>query len=302
MVTSSTAGRCRSRSARSRPERSASSATDPTQVSVPAVVAAPHRQRRAPEAVAGERPVDVVLEPVAEAAVLDVLRVPADRLVLAQHLVLVRGGAREPGGLGPVDERRAAPPAVRVRVRVVDQPLESARRRERVDDRGVGVLHEHARPRCAARGGVDERRRRPHRVEHRQALGVGDLAVDLAERGREVHDAGAVVDGHEVGGDHPPRRTPGARGARRGARTGGRRGRTTATAPTTSASSPKHVGDARRRHHEVAPAGASGPARTRRRAPPRRRRSTPASTGWSSTRGGRSRGRRPGSARRPTGR
>ena len=33
-----------------------------------------------------------------------------------------------------------------------------------------------------------------------------DLAVDLAERGREVHDAGAVVDGHEVGGDHPRRR------------------------------------------------------------------------------------------------
>ena len=47
---------------------------------------------------------------------------------------------------------------------------------------------------------------RVDRVEDRQPLGLGDLAVDLAERGREVHDARAVVDGHEVGRDHPPRR------------------------------------------------------------------------------------------------
>ena len=123
-----------------------------------AVVAAPHRQRRAPEAVARQRPVDVVLEPVAEASVLDVLGVPADGLVLAQQLVLVRRGAREPRGLGPVDERRAAAPAVRVRVRVVDDPLQLPGRGERVDDRGVGVLHEGARPRRGSERGVDERR------------------------------------------------------------------------------------------------------------------------------------------------
>ena len=39
---------------------------------------------------------------------------------------------------------------------------------------------------------------------------LGDLAVDLAERGREVHDAGAVVDGHELVGDDPPRRELGS--------------------------------------------------------------------------------------------
>ena len=54
--------------------------------------ALPDRQRRAPVAVAGERPVDVVLEPFAEAAVLDVLRVPADRLVVGEQLG--RGPAR----------------------------------------------------------------------------------------------------------------------------------------------------------------------------------------------------------------
>ncbi len=50
-----------------------------------AVVAAPHRQRGAPEPVARQRPVDVVLQPVAETSVLDVLGVPADGLVLAQE-------------------------------------------------------------------------------------------------------------------------------------------------------------------------------------------------------------------------
>ena len=54
-------------------------------VLVAGIVAAPDRQRRAPVAVAGQRPVDVALEPLAEAAVLDVLGVPADALVLAQQ-------------------------------------------------------------------------------------------------------------------------------------------------------------------------------------------------------------------------
>src|SRR3981189_2262378 len=44
-----------------------------------AVPTAPARQRVSPVPVARERPVDVVLEPVAEPTVLDVLRVPADR-------------------------------------------------------------------------------------------------------------------------------------------------------------------------------------------------------------------------------
>ena len=67
-------------------ERSSSSAKEPDHVHVP-VRAAPHRQRRAPVALARERPVDVVLQPVAEAPVLDVRRVPAHRLVRRQQLV-----------------------------------------------------------------------------------------------------------------------------------------------------------------------------------------------------------------------
>ena len=72
---------------------------------VVALVAAPDGQRGAPVAVAGQRPVDVGLEPLPEAAVLDVVGVPPDGLVLAEQGVAAGLGAGEPRGLGPVDER-----------------------------------------------------------------------------------------------------------------------------------------------------------------------------------------------------
>ena len=48
-----------------------------------------------------------------------------------------------------------------------------------------------------AYGGTDARSKRAASLTgltHGQALALADLAVDLAERGREVHDARAVVD------------------------------------------------------------------------------------------------------------
>ena len=86
-------------------------------VQMPAA-AAPDGQRRAPVAVARERPVDVVGQPFAEPAVADVRRVPVDGGVLGQHLVLAGRGGDVPARLAPVDERGAAAPAVRVRVHV----------------------------------------------------------------------------------------------------------------------------------------------------------------------------------------
>ncbi len=57
-----------------------------------------------------------------------------------------------------------------------------------------------------------------------QALGLRDLAVDLAERGREVHDAAAVVGGDEVGRPRPAsRRRSARRASRTAARSAGRR-------------------------------------------------------------------------------
>src|SRR5205807_8336359 len=77
----------------------------------------PDGQRGSPVAVAGQGPVDVVLQPLAEAPVLDVLRVPADALVLAKEVGAPFRGAHEPRRLGPVDEGRAAAPAVRIGVK-----------------------------------------------------------------------------------------------------------------------------------------------------------------------------------------
>ena len=202
MVTSSTNGRCRSSSARSVAGAHGEVGDRAHARVVAAVGAAPHRDRRAPEPVARQRPVDVVGEPVAEPAVADVLGVPADRLVLAEQLVLVLGGAREPRGLRPVDERGAAPPAVRDRsARTARRPR--GRRACAARRSSAGSASFTNRPATDGHRRL-EARLRVHRVEHRQALGLADLAVDLAERRREVHDPGAVVGGHEVGGDDAP--------------------------------------------------------------------------------------------------
>ena len=100
---------------------------------------APDRQRRAPVALAPERPVDVVLQPAAEAPVLDVLGVPVDGLVGGQQPVLDRGHADVPGRLGVVEQRRAAAPAVRVGVQQALGAEHPPARLEVLDQVGVGV-------------------------------------------------------------------------------------------------------------------------------------------------------------------
>src|SRR3954462_14558458 len=97
--TSSTNGRCGS--SRRTPLSCSSSASEPItwagrlgrgggadHVDV-AAVAAPDRQRRAPVALARERPVDVAAQPLAHAPVLDVLGVPVDGLVRGEQVVAV---------------------------------------------------------------------------------------------------------------------------------------------------------------------------------------------------------------------
>src|SRR5690606_35620253 len=65
--------------------------------------AAPDGQRGAPVAVAGQRPVDVVGQPVAVPAVLDGVREPVGALVLLQQPVLDGRGADVPGRLRVVE-------------------------------------------------------------------------------------------------------------------------------------------------------------------------------------------------------
>ena len=198
-VTSSTKGRCGSSSVRSvaRPGAELGERSDADHLRGVGVVA-PDRQRGAPVPVARERPVDVVLEPPAVAAVLDVRRVPVRPLVLLDQAVADLGGADEPRGQRVVDQRRVAAPAVRIRVLVGLGAPQHAARAELVDQRRVRALEEH--PADQRDVGV-EVPVRADRVDHLEALGLGHEVVLGAERGRHVHQAGAGVGGHVVAVD-----------------------------------------------------------------------------------------------------
>ncbi len=194
------------------------------------LLTAPDRQRRAPVAVAAERPVDVVLQPFAEAAVLDVLGVPADRLVVGQQLVLDLGGGDVPARGRVVEQRRAAAPAVGVGV-LVDllaeeqpallEPGDQPPRHLRVLDE-VTLEAEHAAVEATVEADRVVEGLLDRRVE--DPVGGCDRVVVLAEGGGDVDEAGAVLGGDEIAGEdrvaEPPARD--RRGRRTGPRSGGR--------------------------------------------------------------------------------
>ena len=168
----------------------------------------PHRQRRAPVALARDRPVDVVGQPVPEAPVLDAWGVPVDRLVRREHLLAYGRRADVPGGLRVVDQRRSAPPAVRVGVLVVLYPQQQIPRAQVLDQlvRQLRVLDEAARVAGNAliigavwQDGVVQRARS---IGLKLALGGGDTVVVLAKRRRDMHNARAVLGRHKrIGND-----------------------------------------------------------------------------------------------------
>ena len=65
-----------------------------------AVLATPYRQGSAPVPLAGECPVDVVLQPVPEAAMFKVLRIPVQFFIIGDELFFNRGCTDVPGLLG----------------------------------------------------------------------------------------------------------------------------------------------------------------------------------------------------------
>ena len=173
------------------------------------IVGDPHRNRRTPEAVAGDRPVAGVGQPLAELAVLDVVRDPVDLLVEFKQTVLDLGDGHEPAGDRLVDQRGGAAPAVRIGVHIallLEQDgavlLRHGGQRavagaQVAQDRQVGVEHEHALILRA------QRRERAARVKHvhgRDAVGVQRVHIVLAVGGL-VHQAGALGGVHVVGGE-----------------------------------------------------------------------------------------------------
>ena len=203
--TASTYGRCGSSPDWSVPVSSRELGQRPD-AGLVALAAAPDRQGRAPVAAARERPVDVVVQPVAVAAPLDRVGVPRGLLVLAQQRVLDLRGPDVPGRLGVVHERGVAAPAVRVAVLVGDVPEQQPALLEVLDQVGVGVLEELA---ADQRHLVAEVAVGAHRDHDRQPVGAADRHVVLAEGGGLVHQAGAVLGGDVVGEHHEVRRGAG---------------------------------------------------------------------------------------------
>ena len=186
--------------------------------------AAPHREGRAPVALAGESPVDVVLQPVAEPPVLDVWGVPAHGLVGGQQLLAQAGRRDVPGGFGVIQQGRAAAPAVGVGVLVLLDSQEQAALAQvgyQIAGQG-GVLDEASLERLPVGaqhalvvGAVGPDRvvegARVGGVEWHVRCAGRDPVVVLAEGRREVHDARAVLGRDErVGEDRQgPRRAIG---------------------------------------------------------------------------------------------
>ncbi len=162
------------------------------------LLAAPDGQGRAPVPVAAERPVDVAGQPLAEAPVLDVLRVPDHVVVGRDELVLDRRGLDVPRRLGVVEQRRVAAPAERVAVLVGLDAEEKASGLEVGDDGRVCVLDVDPGPR---RDLGDEPALEVDGVDHRQVVLHTDAHVLFAEGGRDVDDTGAVGGGDVVAAD-----------------------------------------------------------------------------------------------------
>ena len=159
----------------------------------------PDRQRSPPVALARERPVDVAPQPLAEAPVLDVLGVPAHGLVGGQQAVAQARGGDVPRGLGVVEQRGAAAPAVGIGVLVGLRAPQPPARAQVLDQVGVGVLDKPPgeRPDALVVGAVGA-----HRVDHLEPVLLAQAVVVLAEGDGRVHQARALLGRDEVGRQH----------------------------------------------------------------------------------------------------
>ena len=138
------------------------------------VGATPDRQRCAPVALARQRPVDVVVQPVAVAAPLDRFRVPVRAFVLSQQRILDCGGADVPRRLRVVEQCGVATPAVRIRVLVGQVAEQHTVVLEQTHKLLIGGLEELAtdfRHRCL------EMTVSSNRIHHRQSVLAAGLQV-----------------------------------------------------------------------------------------------------------------------------
>ena len=154
-----------------------------------ALFAYPNGQRRTPVAVAREPPVDDVFEEVAHAPRFDGFGHPVDGIVGFDEFVLDSRDLDEPALAGVVQERRVAPPAVRIAVFVHEFLEQQPLLFEHGDDALVRFFDERTRE---IGDGRLEAAALVHHVDDGQTVLLSDAVVVLAEGGRDVYDARAV--------------------------------------------------------------------------------------------------------------
>ncbi|MBA7588422.1 hypothetical protein ES708_30478 [subsurface metagenome] len=166
---------------------------------VPAGLTAPDRQRRPPVPFAGESPVNIILQPVAEAPLLDVLRVPVYLVVAGDEVVLYRRGADIPGLLSIVEQRRFAAPAEGVGVPYRLAAEEQVLFLQLFEHLRVGVFNEFAGKRIFP----DNVTLQVHGVDEVQLVFQPGFVVNLAVSRRHVHYPRPLLQRDKIGGDYP---------------------------------------------------------------------------------------------------
>ena len=168
-------------------------------LAVLAIFTFPNGKRRTPIALTRERPVNVVFQPVAEAAVFDVIGRPVDGLIEFHHPILELAGADVPRVARVIQQGCLASPAEGIGVRNLFGPEQQPAGIQITDDERVGVLDELSAPR---RDFGDERAIRQDGHQHGQVVFQRGLHVFRAEGGRHVDESRTVFGGHEVAEHH----------------------------------------------------------------------------------------------------
>ena len=170
----------------------------PNNLDLPATFAHPDRDRRAPIAFAADRPVNVVFQPVAKAPVFDMFRHPIDFLIVGDQLIFHRRGADVPRLFGEKQQRRFAAPTKRVGVRNAPSLEQVALFFQILGDFWIGFFEEHA-SKTEFLKRMQHITGQIHRKQRRQAIFAPD--IQIAIRGRDMHNARAINQRYEIIGD-----------------------------------------------------------------------------------------------------
>lgn len=173
-------------------------------------IAFPDGERGAPIAFAGEGPIDVGFEEVAETTIANMFREPANATIVGEHGLFEASGADEPAFAGILDEGVVVgAPAEGVIVEILFLVEEFSFVAEAAGDEFVGIFDPSAGVVGGFGGefaigtnGADEFRTLAG-LEARLFVGE-DFEVDFTEGGREVDESGAGVGGNEGCGHNAP--------------------------------------------------------------------------------------------------